>query len=87
MFDAALKEKFSQLTMKYNPDLVFEIWAQKAKCGGAKVSFIKWEPNMTLGQALDSLDDCFNSIVASIRKLQEDGEGKKKKRGRSIRGR
>jgi hypothetical protein len=87
MFDAALKEKFSQLTKKYDPDLVFEIWAQVVKCRRVKISFIKWKPNMTLRQALDSLDDRFNSVDASIRKLQEEGEGKKKKSGRSIGGR
>lgn len=85
MFDAALKEKFFQLTKKYDPDLVFEIWAQVAKCRGPKISFIKWEPNMTLRQALDSLEDRFNSIEASIRKLQEEGEGKNKKSDRSNR--
>jgi hypothetical protein len=87
MFDAALKEKFSQLTKKYDPDLVFEIWAKVMKCRRVKISFTQWKPNMTLRQALDSLDDRFNSIEASARKLQEKGEGKKKKSGRRTGGR
>jgi hypothetical protein len=58
MFEAALKEKFSELKRRYEPDLVFEIWAQLLKMGGMKALLDKkeWDEKMTMEEALDCLD-------------------------------
>ncbi|MGD0624339.1 MAG: hypothetical protein ABSB32_06420 [Thermodesulfobacteriota bacterium] len=78
MFDAGLKEKFSQLARKYDHNLVFEFWTQIVKSGGAKNYFSKWEwkPETTIGQALDCLDGYCDSIEAMIRDRQEERGGK-----------
>ena len=74
MFDAALKEKTSQMARKYDHNLVFEFWTQIVKSGGFKNNFSKWEwgPEMTIGQALDCLDGYCDSIEAMIRDRQEE---------------
>jgi len=81
MFEAALKEKFSQLAREYDPGLVFEIWAQALRGGGIQGRFPKkeWERSMRIEQALDSLDEYCSMIESLILKTQED-KGKKKKR-------
>jgi len=58
MFEAALKEKFIELKRKYQPDLVFEIWAKLLRIGGIKALLEKkdWDEKMTIKEALDSLD-------------------------------
>ena len=58
MFDAALKEKFSQLGRKYKWELVLKVWAEIARCQGSKPYFNKgvWKLEMTIMEALDSLD-------------------------------
>ena len=58
MFEAALKEKFSELKRRYEPDLVFEIWAQLLKMGGIKALLDKeeWDEKMTIEEVLDCLD-------------------------------
>jgi len=76
MFDAAMKEKFSQLSRKYNCELVLEIWTQIVKGGGVKKYFGKgeWETGMTVQQALFLLDEYCNSIESLIQKrLREEG--------------
>ncbi len=69
MFDAALKKKISQMARKYDHNLVFEFWTHIVKNAGAKNHFSKWEwkPEMTIGQALDCLDDYCDSIEGMIR--------------------
>jgi hypothetical protein len=59
VFDQALKMKISQLARKYDPNLVFELWAQIAANGGRKAYFRrwKWKPDMTLTEAFSSLDN------------------------------
>lgn len=81
MFEAALKEKFSQLAREYDPGLVFEIWAQALRGGGIQGRFPKkeWERSMRIEQALDCLDEYCSMIESLILKSQED-KGKKKKR-------
>jgi hypothetical protein len=78
MFDAALKEKISRMARKYDHNLVFEFWTHIVKSDGVKIYFSKWEwkPEMTLGQALDSLDGYCDSIEAMIRDRQEERGGK-----------
>ena len=74
MFDAALKEKTSQMARKYDYNLVFEFWTHLVKSGGLKIYFGKWEwrPEMTIGQALDCLDVYSDSIEDMIRDLQKE---------------
>ena len=75
MFQAALKEKFSQLARKYDSELVFKVWAEVeiAKCERVEPYFSKWgwNPKMTIMEALDSLDGYCDSIEAMIRERQE----------------
>jgi hypothetical protein len=68
MFDAALKERFSQLGRKYDWDLVLEIWAHIIRNGGVKACLGKeeWASNMTLEQALDLLDEYCQAIESLI---------------------
>lgn len=70
MCDAALKERFSQLARKYDPELLLEIWAGMVKAGEARVCLgkAKWDQKMTIEQALDCLDDYCTSIESLIRK-------------------
>ncbi len=72
MFEAALKEKFCQLTRKYDPRLVFEIWTQIIRGGGVQGRFPQkeWDEKMTIKQALDFLDGYCKSIESLIRKTQ-----------------
>jgi hypothetical protein len=77
MFDAAMKERFSELARKYDSGLVFEVWTQIAKGGGVKKYFRKgeWEPQMTIEQALALLDDYCDLIESLIQKRLEEGGG------------
>jgi len=79
MFEAALKEKFSELLRKYDPRLVFEIWAEIIKSGGIQglISDGGWDQNMTIEGALDSLDGYCNMIESTILKRQEEKKERK----------
>jgi len=79
MFEAALKEKFSELLRKYDPRLVFEIWAEILKSGGVQglISNGAWDQNMTIEGAIDSLDDYCNMIESTISKRQEEKKERK----------
>ncbi len=79
MFEAGLKEKFSQLIRKYDPKLVFEIWTQVMRGGGVQGRFPKkeWDQKMTIKEALDCLDDYCKSIESLIRKLRGEKKGLK----------
>ena len=72
LFDQALKMKISQLARKYDPNLVFDLWAQIAATGGSKAYYRKWnwKPDMTLLEALSSLDDHLNGLQELLPKLQ-----------------
>ncbi len=80
MFEAALKEKLSELARKYDPGLVLEIWTRILKGGGVKACLGKgeWNEKMTSAQALDCLDNYCSSIESLI-KPHQDVERKKKK--------
>jgi hypothetical protein len=72
LFDQALKMKISQLARKYDPNLVFDLWAQIATKGGSKAYYRRWnwKPDMTLLEALRSLDDHLNGLQELLPKLQ-----------------
>lgn len=78
MFDAALKEKINQLARKYDHSLVFELWARMAKAGCIKPYFCewRWNPNMTITEAMDCLDDYFNGLENLLQMRQTIPEGK-----------
>jgi hypothetical protein len=77
MFDAGIKEKFSQLAREYNCELVLEVWTQIIKGGGVKKYFRKgeWKPEMTIEQALSLLDEYYSSIESLIQKRLQGGGG------------
>jgi len=78
MFDAALKEKLSQLARKYDRELILEIWTEMVKEGGMKNFFGKgeWETSMSLEQALECVDQFGDFIESLIQKRLPEGEGK-----------
>ena len=75
MFDVGIKEKFSQLARKYNCEVVWEVWTQVVKGGGAKKYFGKgeWVTEMTIQQALSLLEDYCDSIESLIQKRLKEG--------------
>jgi hypothetical protein len=72
LFDQALKMKISQLARKYDPNFVFELWAQIATNGGRKAYFSKWKwkPDMTLTEAFSSLADYLSGLEELLQKRQ-----------------
>jgi len=68
MFDAAFKEKISQLSREYDPNLVFELWSQMASTGGVKDYFRKWKwtPDMTIAEAVSSLENYVNGLESLL---------------------
>jgi hypothetical protein len=78
MCTAALKEKFSRLSGKYDPDLILKIWAKDKQHKGLRMYFgkLEWWQDKTIGQVLDRLDDYFNCLENVIR--ENSHESKKK---------
>ena len=72
MFDAALKEKMNQLARKYDLELVLELWRRMVKNEGLKPYFCKWRwnPNMTISEAIDCLEDYCIGLEAQLRERQ-----------------
>ena len=69
MFEAALKEMFSQLAKKYDRDLVFHTWVNFVKKEIRPIPpDLQWNKGMTLAEALRSLETYFQSIEESIKK-------------------
>ena len=73
MFLAGLKMKLSQLARKYDYDLVFKLWRQLVRTDGVKTYFCKWRwnPDITLREALECLDDYFTGVDGLLQRLQE----------------
>ncbi len=69
MCEAALKEKFSRLAGKYDPDLILKIWAKDKQNKGLRIYFgkLEWWQDKTIGQVLDRLDDYFTCLENLIR--------------------
>ena len=75
MFQAALKEMFSQLAKKYDRDLVFHRWVNFVKKEIRPIpQDLQWNQAMTLAEALRSLETYFQSIEESIKKNPKPGE-------------
>ncbi len=72
LFDHALKIKISKLARKYDPDLVLKFWAQMAKINKKKprIDRWRWNPDMTLTEAMDRLDDYYSALETLIQKRQ-----------------
>ena len=75
MFEAALKEMFSQLARKYDRDLVFHTWVNLMKKEIRPIPpDLQWDKSMTLAEALRSLETYFQSIEESLKKNPKPGE-------------
>jgi len=75
MFEAALKEMFSQLAKKYDRDLVFHTWVNFVKKEIQPIPpDLQWNKGMTLAEALRSLETYFRSIEESIKENPKPGE-------------
>ncbi len=69
MCAAALKEKFSRLSGKYDPDLILKIWARDRQNKGLHMYFgkLEWWQDKTVAQVLDRIEDYFNCLENLIR--------------------
>ena len=72
LFDHALKIRISKLARKYDPDLVFKLWAQLASINKKKAQNDKWlkKLDITLMKAMDHLDDYCSALEMLIQKRQ-----------------
>jgi hypothetical protein len=67
MFEAAVKEMFSQLARKHDRERVFQAWVNFAKKGFQPIPpELQWHKGMTLAEALKSLETYFQTIEASF---------------------
>lgn len=72
MFEAALKEMFSQLARKYDQELVFHTWVNFVKKEIPAIpADLQWNREMTLAEALRSLETYFQSIEENLKKDSE----------------
>ncbi len=66
MFQAAMREKLSRLARKYDSDVLLKVWARLSNGEGIEARFKeKWNEKMTIEQALDALEQYFNSVERS----------------------
>ncbi len=79
MFNVAVKEVFSQFYRKYDQQIVFEVWAEIMTKRGSNDYFNKWRwtPEMTIKEAVDSLQYCGDSIEIMIQQRQEEEKKRK----------
>jgi hypothetical protein len=81
MFEAALKEMFSQLAKKYDRDRVFHTWVNFVKKEIQPIPpDLQWHKGMTLAEALKSLETYFQTIEESLSIPQSQKENKQNKR-------
>ena len=69
-FNAALRDKISRFTLKYDPQIVFEVWVEML------TSKWQWKPQMTIIEALDYLDDRCDLIETLMQERLEKKQGK-----------
>jgi len=75
MFAAAMREKFCQLARKYGQEMTFQSWVEYVKKRGGKARPLegRWDPGMSLAQALEIIDEYSRSIERSIQeRLKEE---------------
>jgi hypothetical protein len=74
MFRALIKEKFDQWNKQYNPDQVFKVWAETMGSEKIRPHFRKvgWRVDMTIQEALKTLDDYCQEIEERIRQREEE---------------
>ena len=71
-FESALKEKFYQLSGKYDPERIFESLARILSREEAKNYFRRaWAGDLTIDDALDQLEDHMGSVECSLTAAQE----------------
>lgn len=80
MFEATLKQRFSQFARIYNQELVVRTWEQIAKNGGIKLYLRRrdWDSPLKIVDALDYLDGYCDSIESVIRDHDRREKGKRK---------
>lgn len=75
MLEAAVKERFAQLAKKYDPDLVFNAWVNFVKKELEPFpQKLKWKGEMTLAEALSSLEGHFKPIEEYIKNGGKSGK-------------
>ncbi len=77
MVDAALKEKYSGLYRKYDHKIVFEVWNATVN-NSRRSGHDKWSSEMTIQEALDSLDDLFDPVESLIQEKESPWDRNKK---------
>jgi hypothetical protein len=75
MFAAAMREKISQLARNYGQETMFQSWVEyvKERRGKGQALEGRWDPDLSLAEALDILDEDSGSIERSIQKRLEEG--------------
>jgi hypothetical protein len=70
MFEALLKQRFSQFSKKYGQESVVQTWAAVVRSGGIKafLSGREWNSHMKILEALDCLDDYCDSVEPVIQR-------------------
>ena len=78
MFEALLKQRFSQFAKKYGQESVVQTWATVVRSGGIK-AFLnnrEWNSHTKIIDALDCLDDYCDSVEPVIQRMIKEGVGK-----------
>ena len=70
MFEAALKEKFSQFARKYDQELLLKVWTEIAGSGNRNFRKWQWKPETTITEALDTFERYCASVEEMIRQRQ-----------------
>lgn len=78
MFAAAMREKFSRLARKYGQEMTFQAWVEQVKKGRDKTQDLegRWDPGVSLGEAIDILEEYINWIERSIQERLQEGRKK-----------
>ena len=74
MFRALIKEKFDRWNKQYDPDNVFRVWAEIMGSEDSRPHFRKvgWRVEMTIQEALESLEVYCQGIEERIRQREEE---------------
>ena len=78
MFEALLKQRFSQFAKKYGQESVVQTWEAIVKSGGitAYLRNREWNSHTKIIDALDCLDDYCDSVEPVIQRMINGGVGK-----------
>ena len=78
MFEALLKQRFSQFAKKYGQESVVQTWAAVVRSGGIKAFLTdrEWNSHTKIIDALDWLDDYCDSVEPAIQRRINGRVGK-----------